>query len=201
MIMSTHRRGGAVLYPGLLLLMIILAVPTDAQVQIDPADPDVNRKQPYLQKDLEGMPPDAVTCSVTCETNPSCSGTNVPCPACDEIGLSTCADVTLKSYNPGMAQIQWAVSRSDPCVQQQANDAGQVLCYRTQSCGEGLFISFTMCSHGAACVGTFPLPMICQQCVALGTPNDFFVANETCSYNKCCCPDPDDTECFPSPEP
>ena len=152
-------------------------------------------------KDGDTMMEEALSCGVECEENPHCLGTDIPCPGCDELGSNTCSDVTSREYNPGGSYIQWAVTRfHDTCIPYKAVPGGTVVCCRTQSCGEGSWIIFQMCSTGTACTGAFPLPMGCQTCTLIGTPTNVPITNCDCVYDKCCCPDPhdpDDAECFP----
>lgn len=143
--------------------------------------------------DLDPVPPDAPICNALCLQDTNCVGTNVLCPTCDDFGPSvTCSDTTQKIYNPGGAAIMYANSGGPGCIEYRAVDAGNVICFQTQSCFEGPWVSFTFCSNQIACVGTAPAPSFCQTCVPGGTPANSIVTNEQCVHDpvQCCCGPP-----------
>ena len=137
-------------------------------------------------------------CNGVCRQVPACNGADVPCPGCDEWGDNTCSDTTLKQYNPGALAIMIGEHQGQECWPYRGVDDGDVICSRTQACVEGPAISFSMCSSGVSCVGTFPLPFFCQTCVASGAPDNYIIMNHRCPYDICCC-EPDLPECQPRP--
>lgn len=113
--------------------------------------------------------PSSAQC-VYCEQLPDCNGTDVPCPGCDEVGTATCSDVTFRDYKGDEVYIERCINDANATKKCQFQD--NVLCYSSQSCAEGGWISLTMCSSGIQCVSV-PLPlMFCQLCVKSGTPNN-----------------------------
>ncbi|GEM_PF-3326525 len=125
-----------------------------------------------------------VVCDFACETYSGCYGTNVPCPACDDWGSSTCGDVTSKTYpapgGPIMTHVVWS-----ECSGLAFRTTGDVECYRTQACAEGPWTSWTMCSNGVACVGV-PVPLLCQTCVPVGPVTVWAHTNVECWHDSRC---------------
>lgn len=179
-----------------IVLVGCLALGALAQVEIGPGEGPGSGGE-------EAPPVRVDDCSVVCYENIRCLGTDVPCPGCDELGGNTCADVTYVNYNPGNAAILKAYRSPENCTADRAVRLPPVICVTTQECGEGALASWSICTTGTMCVGTFPIPSFCQTCVLVGTPYNRIVGTWDCVFHPDCCPpcsaDPDCADRTPEP--
>ena len=154
------------------------------QPQVNPNKKGITSiERPFLDENAEYS-----LCGATCEELGACNRTDVPDPTCDPWGTSTCSDYTSITYNPNGTHIQVAHFYGGCTKYHGYTLPTEALCSIYTWWTEGNSLSWSSCSNDPpnACVGTFPVPLFCQQCAPTERLNSW-VPNEACTYDSECC--------------
>jgi hypothetical protein len=119
------------------------------------------------------------TCITSCVTNDMCMAYgDTSCSGCDDVGGSgnECSQDVDVDYNPSESVIYTLTVGGN----ENATETGDVLCFRSQQCGEVATTWMSYCSGSAACQQA-PIPMWCDICGTVGSVYNSIVTNQECS--------------------